>query len=170
MAQRATQVVEHFSSDRRVINRWGYALGNNCARHGFYLQYINPKTQTGIKSCCVFFSSKQWFILGISVNAEVLLSSIGELVQGVSGDDVAADELHRRVALRGLLPQDGAGKHGVVPTLLTEVNFNLKTHNHGCLSTAISRMPTRLHTCMMFATLQRFTATWLYFENTLQNK
>lgn len=55
-----------------------------------------------------------WPTLEQEVNSqrrEVLLSSIGELVEGVSGDHVPADELHGRVALRGLLPQDGAGEH-----------------------------------------------------------
>lgn len=59
-----------------------------------------------------------------------LLPSIGELVECVSGDDVATDELHGRIALGGLLPQNGAGKHRVVPALFAEVNFNLNTHTH----------------------------------------
>lgn len=49
-------------------------------------------------------TGKEW-------KTEVLLSSIGELVEGISGDHMPTDELHGRVALRGLLPQDGAGEH-----------------------------------------------------------
>lgn len=39
---------------------------------------------------------------------------------------MAADELHGWVALRGLLPEDGAGEHRVVPALLPQVDFNLQ--------------------------------------------
>lgn len=39
---------------------------------------------------------------------------------------MAADELHGWVALGGLLPEDGAGEHRVVPALLPQVDFNLQ--------------------------------------------
>lgn len=55
-----------------------------------------------------------------------LLPSVCQFVEGVSGDDVAADELHGWIALRGLLPEDGAGEHRVVPALLPQVDFNLQ--------------------------------------------
>lgn len=38
---------------------------------------------------------------------------------------MATDELHGRVALRGLLSENRTGEHGVVPALLPQVNFNL---------------------------------------------
>lgn len=37
-----------------------------------------------------------------------------ELVEGISGDDMATDEAHWRIALSRLLPQYWAGKYGVV--------------------------------------------------------
>ena len=37
---------------------------------------------------------------------------------------MAADELHRRVLIGGLLPKDGTGKHAVVTMLLTDVDFD----------------------------------------------
>lgn len=46
-----------------------------------------------------------------------LLSSVNELVEGISGDHVTTDELDGRVGIRGLLAEDGAGKHRVVPAL-----------------------------------------------------
>lgn len=55
-----------------------------------------------------------------------LLPSISQFVEGISGDDVAADELHRWIAFWGLLPEDRAGKHWVVPALLPQVDFNLQ--------------------------------------------
>lgn len=39
---------------------------------------------------------------------------------------MATDELHGWVALRRLLPEDGAGEHGVIPALLPQVDFNLE--------------------------------------------
>lgn len=39
---------------------------------------------------------------------------------------MAADELHGRVALRRLLPEDGAGEHRVIPALLPQVDLDLR--------------------------------------------
>lgn len=55
-----------------------------------------------------------------------LLPSISQFVEGISGDDVATDELHGWIALWGLLPEDRTGEHRVVPALLPQVNFNLR--------------------------------------------
>lgn len=46
-----------------------------------------------------------------------LLSSINELVECISGDNVATDEPDGRVEIHGLLAEDGAGEHRVVPAL-----------------------------------------------------
>lgn len=54
-----------------------------------------------------------------------LLPSISEFVESISGNDVATDELHRRIALWGLLPKNRAGEYRVVPALLPKINFNL---------------------------------------------
>ena len=43
------------------------------------------------------------------------LVTLGELGEGVSGDDVAAHQLHRGVVVSDLLPQDGAREHRVEP-------------------------------------------------------
>lgn len=64
------------------------------------------------------------------VYKEHLLPSVGEFVKGVSGDDVAADELHGWVALRRLLPQDGTRKHWVIPALFAQVYLDLHTDTH----------------------------------------
>ena len=41
--------------------------------------------------------------------------SLGELGQGISGDDVSTDQLHRRIVIGDLLTEDGTRKHGVEP-------------------------------------------------------
>ena len=46
------------------------------------------------------------------------LVTLGELGEGVSGDDVAAHKLHRGVGVRDLLPQDGTREHRVEPEQL----------------------------------------------------
>lgn len=67
-----------------------------------------------------------------------LLPRIGEFVEGISGDDVATDELHGRVAFRGLLPENRAGKHRVVPAFLPQVDFNLRVKIKNELSAQIN--------------------------------
>lgn len=47
---------------------------------------------------------------------------------------MSADELHWWVALRRLLPEDGAGKHGVIPALLPQVDFNLEGQEWGLIT------------------------------------
>ena len=37
---------------------------------------------------------------------------------------MAADELHRRILIGGLLPKNGTGEHAVVTMLLTDVDFD----------------------------------------------
>ena len=46
------------------------------------------------------------------------LVPLGELGEGVPGDDVAAHQLHRGVGVRDLLPQDGTREHRVEPEQL----------------------------------------------------
>jgi hypothetical protein len=45
-------------------------------------------------------------------------------MQGVFGDHVTADELHRRILIGGLLPEDRTGEHTVVTMLLADVDFD----------------------------------------------
>ena len=44
-----------------------------------------------------------------------------QLGQGIPGDDMATDQLHGRVVIRHLLPQDRAGKHRVVATVTAQL-------------------------------------------------
>ena len=46
------------------------------------------------------------------------LVPLGELGEGVPGDDVSAHQLHRGVGVRDLLPQDGTREHRVEPEQL----------------------------------------------------
>lgn len=48
-----------------------------------------------------------------------LLFSINELVECILGDNVATDKPDGRVEIQGLLAEDGAGEHQVVPALHT---------------------------------------------------
>lgn len=47
----------------------------------------------------------------VEQNPRNLLSSVNELVECISGDDMATDELDGRVGIRRLLAEDGAGEH-----------------------------------------------------------
>lgn len=86
--------------------------------------WTKPQATDGCK--CI--AAKLWIL---KVN---LLPSISQFVEGVSGDDVSTDELHWWVALRRLLPEDGAGKHGVIPALLPQVDFNLEGQEWGLIT------------------------------------
>ena len=41
--------------------------------------------------------------------------TLGELGEGVPGDDVTTHHLHRGIVVSDLLPQDGTGEHRVEP-------------------------------------------------------
>ena len=43
--------------------------------------------------------------------------SLGELGQGISGDDVTTDQLHWRIVVSDLLTEDGTRKHRVEPEM-----------------------------------------------------
>ena len=43
--------------------------------------------------------------------------SLGELGQGISGDDVTTDQLHWRIVIGDLLTEDGTRKHRVEPEM-----------------------------------------------------
>lgn len=47
---------------------------------------------------------------------------------------MATDELHGGVALRRLLPEDGAGEHRVIPALLPQVDFNLEAQERDVIA------------------------------------
>lgn len=79
--------------------------------------------------CSATHTTLRYHTLHVSIKSGCfadLLPSISQFVEGISGDDVATDELHGWIALWGLLPEDRTGEHRVVPALLPQVNFNLR--------------------------------------------
>lgn len=64
------------------------------------------------------------------------LVAVDELVEGVAGDHVAADESHRRVVLGALLAQDRAGEDGVEVALAAQLDLDRQL---------VARVPDRRH-------------------------
>ena len=64
-------------------------------------------------------------------------------------DDVAADQLHGRVRVGGLLAEDRAGEHGVVAAVATQLDLNgkliLGIPNSGHLKGRFSPAQTSCH-------------------------
>lgn len=69
----------------------------------------------------------------VGVCASYSLPSIGKFVKGISGYNMPTDKLHGWITFRRLLSQDWTGKHWMIPALLSQVYFNLRTHNADAL-------------------------------------
>ncbi len=66
-----------------------------------------------------------WILFYGAVRTLELVSG-GQLAERVPGDAMAAHQAHRRVAVRRLLPEDGAGEDGVVAGVRAQVDLDRK--------------------------------------------
>lgn len=56
-----------------------------------------------------------------------LLISVTQFVKSIPRNDVSTYQSHGWIKLSGLLPQNRAGKHRMVPILTIQIDFNLQT-------------------------------------------